>query len=250
MTAQIPRSQLANMFGWRNRIGLIVPSSDGTCEVEFNRYVPDGVSLHSSRVMLKDGVTDAASLREMNQGIDTSVELLKTTDVDIIAYACTTGSLIEGNGYEAEIEQQISDNAGVPSVATAASVKRAFKALNAKSIAVATPYVEELNRLEKQFLEDSGFEVIDVSGLGLRTDNEIGDQHPETAYQEVRKLNHTAADCIFISCTGYHTADIIEPLEADLEKPVVTSNQATLWDALRKLRVDYSEIPLGTLYSQ
>ncbi|WP_049926483.1 maleate cis-trans isomerase family protein [Halopiger goleimassiliensis] len=236
------------MFGWRGRIGLIVPSSDGTCEAEFANNCPDGVAVHSSRIFLEDGVVDADSLEGMNDGIDRSAELLATVEPDVIAYACTTGSLVEGVGYERSIEDRIAETADVPSVATAASIKRAFDALEATSIAVATPYVDDLNAREREFLEDSGYVVVDVDGLGLETDTEFGRQSPETAYRQARALDHADADCVFISCTGYHTAPIVEPLEADLGKPVVTSNQATLWDALRTMGVDDAEVSLGTLF--
>lgn len=236
------------MFGWRGRLGLIIPSSDGTCEAEFAEHLPEGVALHTSRIPLEDGVTDAASLARMNEGLDRSVELLETVDIDLIAYACTTGSLIEGVGYERMIEERIADIADVLAVATAASIKRAFEALDATSVAVATPYIEELNDREERFLEESGYEVVDIDGLGLETDNEIGARSPREAYRQARSLDHEAADCVFISCTGYHTAEIVESLEADLDKPVVTSNQATLWDALRTLGVDDTEISLGSLF--
>jgi maleate isomerase len=54
---------------------------------------------------------------------------------------------------------------------------------------------------------------------------------------------------VFVSCTNYRTFEVIERLEADLGKPVVTSNQATLWDALRTLGVD-DDLPLGRLFER
>lgn len=236
------------MIGWRKRLGLIVPSSDGTCEAEFNSYLPEGVALHTSRILLEDGITDQDSLKEMNDGIERSAKLLSTVNVDLIAYACTTGSLIEGLGYETKIEQRISEIVDVPSVATAASVKRALDELDAQSVAISTPYISDLNQRETEFLTDSGYKVVDIDGLGLRTDNEIAAQTPQVAYQQTRSLNHADADCVFISCTGYPTADIIETLEADIGKPVITSNQATLWDALSKMKINYNDISLGTLF--
>lgn len=236
------------MFGWRRRLGLVVPSSDGTCEAEFFNHLPDGVSVHTSRILLEGGVADAETLTRMNDDLERSVELLETVDADVIAYACTTGSLVNGVGYETTIEERITDLSGVPSVATAASIKRAFDHLGAESIAVATPYIDDLNEREERFLEESGYDVVAMDGLGLETDNEIGAQFPAAAYRQARALDHESADCVFISCTGYHTHDIVEPLEADLGKPVVTSNQATLWDALETLGVDDADVSFGSLF--
>jgi maleate isomerase len=238
------------MHGWSGRLGLIITSSDLVSEPEFNRYAPDGVAVHASRMLLKGGVTDAASLEQMSDDTERCAELLSTTDVDAIAYACTTGSLVKGLGFEETIERRIREVAGVPAVATAASIKRAFDALDVESVAIATPYIEDLNEREAEFLEASGYDVVDIDGLGLRTDVEIGSRRPETAYRQAREIDHEGAEAVFISCTGYRTFEIIERLEADIGKPVVTSNQATLWDALETLGIDYTGIDLGTLFDE
>lgn len=238
------------MYGWKNRVGLIVTSSDRTSEGEYFQYTPDGVSVHPSRMLLEDGVADAETLERMSEDTERCAELLATTGVDVIAYSCTIGSMIKGVGFETEIERRIEEIAGAPAVATAASIKRAFDALELESLAVTTPYIDSLNSHEREFLEESGYNVVGINGLGCATDEEICAQHPETAYQNARQSDHDDADCIFISCTGYRTFEIIDQLEKDLGKPVVTSNQATLWDALRTLDIDYSEIELGTLFQQ
>lgn len=236
------------MYGWRNRIGLVVTSSDRTSEGEYYRHTPEGVSVHAARMLLENGVADAETLERMSSDVERCAKLLETTNVDVIAYSCTTGSLLKGQGFETEIERRIEDVAEVPAVATAASIKRAFDTLDMDSIAVATPYIEELNELEVDFLEDSGYEVHDIYGLGCQTDEEICAHHPEMAYQQARSMDCEDADGVFISCTGYRTFEIIEQLENDLGKPVVSSNQATLWDALQTIGINYSDIDLGSLF--
>lgn len=238
------------MYGWRGRLGLIVTSSDRTSEGEYSRYTPEGVSVHTSRMLLEDGVADETTLERMTDDTERCAELLATTNVDVVAYSCTTGSLLKGAGFEEEIEQRIEDVVGVPAVATAASIKRAFDVLDMESVAITTPYIEALNEREQDFLQESGYEVLDIEGLGCETDEEICAMHPETAYQNARQIDCEEADGIFISCTGYRTFEIIEQLEQDLDKPVVTSNQATLWDSLQTMKIDCSEIGLGSLFSQ
>ena len=133
----------------------------------------------------------------------------------------------------------------MPAVATAASIKRAFDALDLESLAIATPYIQDLNDREEQFLGEAGYKVVDLRELGLEANAAIGSQTPENAYRQVRKLDHGDADGVFVSGTNYRTFEIIEQLEDDLDKPVVTSNQATLWDAMRNAGVD---LPLGRLF--
>jgi maleate isomerase len=197
------------------------------------------------------GASTEEELVRMQDDLESGVKMLATADVDIITYSCTSGSLIQGPGYETTIEKKISDITGIPSVATAASIKRAFDALGLESLAITTPYLPEVNEREAAFFEESGYDVVDIDNYRLSNPTKPLDAAtPKRAYREARAIDDAAADGVFISCTGYRTFEIIDKLERDLDKPVVTSNQATLWDALRTVDVDYSDIDLGQLFDQ
>lgn len=224
------------MEGWRARIGLVIPSSNTTNGPEFRRTVPEGVSVHVARMYLER--TNAETLTAMTEEIDRCGDLLSTADVDVAVFGCTTGSLVGGPGFEETVESRLRAATGVPTVATAAAIKRAFSALGVETLAVTTPYIEDLNRREVTFLDDAGYDVVDVTGLGIETNVEIGRLSPETAFRRAKEVDRPGADAIFISCTDYGTFPIIDRLERDLGKPVVTSNQATLWATLRTLGID------------
>lgn len=236
------------MYGWRARLGLLVPSSNTTNEPEFYGVLPAGVSLHTARLPLENVTAD--DLASMAETAGQVTERLGHADVDVVAYGCTTGSLIKGRGYAEELERKVAAAAGAPAVATALSVERALEALDATRITVATPYVSDVNEREREFLEEGGFEVMSITGHELEANTEIGALRPEAAYRQAAAAVDTDADAdaVFVSCTNYRTFDVVERLEADLGLPVVTSNQATLWDALRQTRVDHSSIDLGRLF--
>lgn len=237
------------MYGWRGRLGLIVPSSNTTNEPEFSAVLPPGLSLHTSRMFLED--TEADELESMADDVERCGELLATADVDVLAYGCTTGSLVKGVGYDEEIEHRLEDATGIPAVATAASIKRAFDALDIDRLAIATPYEQELNDREQAFLKDAGYDVADIRGLRIRKNTEIGAQYPQTAYKQgidAFEASDEPVDGIFLSCTNYRTFDIIDQLERDIGVPVVTSNQATLWNALETIGVSTDDLELGTLF--
>lgn len=232
------------MYGWRARLGLIVPSSNTVNEPEFEAQLPEGISLHTARLPLDD--VTAESLAAMAGNTENCADLLASADVDVIAYGCTTGSLVKGPGYDESIESRITEQTGIPAVATAAAIKRAFDELGISKFVIATPYIDELNTRERSFLESAGYDVLAIDGIGHKDNLEIGREYPQTAYQMVRDLDTEEADGIFISCTNFRTFEIIEPLESDTGKPVVTSNQATLWNVLETLNVDPT-YPLGSL---
>ena len=223
------------MYGWRLRIGLIVPSSNTTMEPEIYEMAPKGVSIHTARMKLREVTTEA--LREMAEEAAGAAELLSTAGVDLILYGCTTGSILGGSDWESVLMEKVQKSGGAPSFSTAMALVEALRELEAEGIAVATPYIDELNDLERKFLESKGFEVLNIKGLGLERNLDIGREPPSTAYRLAREVFRAEADAIFISCTNFRTIEIIGALEADLERPVVTSNQASMWKALRMGRV-------------
>lgn len=234
------------MYGWRARLGLLVPSSNTTNEPEFQRVLPEGTSVHTGRIPLEDVTAD--DLTEMSHTARRAAELVGHADVDVAAYSCTTGSLVQGHDFAKDLEEEVAEAAGAPAVATALSVERALSVVGAETVTVVTPYVDELNERERSFLEKGGFDVQSVTGYGIEPNTEIGRLQPEDAYQQASAAADDDTDAVFVSCTNYRTFEAIEPLEADLGLPVVTSNQATLWDALRQLDFDQPALSLGQLF--
>lgn len=222
------------MYGWRYRIGLIVPSCNTVMEPEFFSCCPNGVSIHISRLPIQN-VTEK-ELIAMSEELRECAQLLKDAKVDIIVYGCTSGSLIKGKDYNKEIEDKIRRETDIPVITTATAVLDALKAKGIKKVAVATPYTKEINEKEKKFLVKNGFEVSEIRGLGIKSGFEIGLQESSKAYELSRNLikNNPEVDGLFISCTNFRTFEIIVPLSYDIRKPVITSNQATLWRALQK----------------
>ena len=233
------------MYGWRGRIGLIVPSSNTTMEMELHEALPEGVSLHTARMPLK-GVTEEELLKMSALAVE-SAKLLKEADVDIILYGCTSGSFIGGENFENELEEKIEDEVKIPVVSTSSAILAALNALEAQQILVLTPYTEEINKREREFLEANEFEVLDIRGMGIVENTKIGRLGPYEAYRLAKAMFTEEADALFISCTNFRTFEIIEALEDDLGVPVVTSNQASLWYALRELEINESILGLGTL---
>ncbi len=233
------------MYGWRARIGILIPSSNTTMEPEFNEMAPEGVSIHASRMKLVE-VTEE-SLIKMEEYAERAAKLLVDANVDLIVYGCTTGSLVKGAGYDLELSNKLERACGRPVIATATAVLEALREVEAEKVCVATPYIEELNEKEKKFLEDNGFRVLKIKGLGIRKNVEIGKLPPSTAYRLAREVFAPDADCIFISCTNFRTIEVIELLEEDLGVPIITSNQASMWAALKRLGISQTIGGFGAL---
>lgn len=217
-------------YGLRLRIGLLVPSSNTTMEPDFHRMAPEGVSVHTARMRL-DEVTPDGLIR-MADDAERGAALLATAGVDVIVYGCTTGSLVGGVEWEESLVRSIHENTGVRAMSTSGAVVEALRVLSARRVGVATPYTDVLNRLETQFLEDHGFQVAAIEGLGLVDNLEIGRVERDVIEGLVEAVA-SEVDTIFISCTNLPALDLIDGLERRHGRPVVTSNQASLWAALR-----------------
>ena len=217
-------------YGSGRRIGLLVPSSNTTMEAEFNRMATEDISVHAARMMLED-VTKEELVR-MAEHAKRAAELLATAGVDVLVYGCTTGSLVGGVEWEERLVNGIEEETGVQTVSTSRAVVDALKELGADKVAVATPYTEDLNSLERAFLESYEFKVVSMKGLSLVSNLEVG-RTDLAIVEELVRSTTDGEDTIFVSCTNLPTISLIERLEGDLQKPIVTSNQASMWAAIR-----------------
>jgi len=213
------------------KLGLLLPSSNTTMEPEFYEMLPKGFSVHAARLGLREATIK--ELAKMEEEIDREALKLSDAGVDMIGYGCTSGSLFRGFGHDKIIVERIEKASGKPAVATSGAVISALRALNIKKVAVATPYIDEINDLEEKFLQANGFQVVDLQGLKIKENIKIGKLSDQDAYELVMGLKCDEADGIFISCTNFHTIKIIRKLEKTLRKPVISSNTATLWAMLK-----------------
>ncbi len=223
------------MYGWRGKIGLLVPSLNNTIEPEFNRMVPNGVAVYATRLWFNRGLPE--DMARLSEGLDDAVDFLNTADVTGVVYACTSGSLIKGLGSDQEIIDRIEKKTSAVATTTATAAIDAFKQMGIQCLSVATPYIDEVNAAEKAFFEGHGIRVTNIEGLKFTRGADLHLLSPEKAYDFARKVDRSDADCLFISCTDFATISILDELETDLKKPVISSNTASLWSILRKMGV-------------
>ena len=227
------------------RIGLIIPSSNSLTEVQFNRYAPPGVSVHVTRLRMTGKWRKP--LDELRKPLSEAAEALSDVRPGIIVFHCTANSMENGLAHEAAIVEIIEKASGCPTISTAQAITRAFDHCGIKKLVLISPYVKATNEHEVKYLHEAGYTVLDELGLGLET-HAYSQVTPQEWKKIVKENSRADADGYFLSCTNTRMIEAIDDLECDLGKPVVNSNQATLWACLKRLGLKQSGENLGRLF--
>lgn len=237
------------MYGWRARIGLILPIDNAVMEPELYSLGLQGVDFFGARL----------TTSERNEMPDNGIAIapvFKEMGADLIVYACAETTFMRGIDGNEMIASAITSKTGLPSITPIGAMFEALRSLAAKNIALVAPYTEPRTQHLKNFIEQSGFSVVTYATRDF-SDGLVGPgewyetnlQPPHVAYRMAKGLGVRAGDidAMVIAATNFRTFEIIAELEQDLGVPVITSNQAILWAALRLLQLPLQDPRLGRL---
>ncbi|WP_212526116.1 aspartate/glutamate racemase family protein [Actibacterium sp. MT2.3-13A] len=227
------------------RLGMLVPSGNILAEDQVRALLPASVALHVTRLPLTHSSDDA--LRAMIEGLPQSAAMLADARVDVIAFNCTAVSTRKP-GADADIVRRIENATGTPALTTGDALVQGLRALGCSRIALVTPYVAPVVEREAAYFRHYGFEVLSATGSGIDTNWDMAKERPELWFDCTLAQKNEAADAYVLSCTAIRTLSIIGPLEETLGRPVLTSNQAITWLAMRRLGAEQSASGAGRLF--
>ena len=215
----------------RAKIGYVLLATEQTVQDDAMALRPEGVGVHFTRVPIPDSITNE-SLGSVRDALAPAAELLLPDGtLDVIAYACTSGSLVVG---EENVFAELNKGApGAKATSLITGVIRALKTVGAKRIVVGTPYLDEINARQADYLAKAGFEVLSITGMNLEFDSEMVRVAPDYIREFALSLDRPDADAIFTSCGALRSLDVIGAIEEAAGKPAICSNQAMIWDTLR-----------------
>ncbi len=210
------------------RLGLILLATDLTSERDFARLVSvDAAAIHATRVAFANPTTPENLLR-MAPLLEAAAGLLVPgVELDAICFSCTAASVVIGDEAVRAAVQRT--RPGVPVVTPMSAARAALRALGAGRIAVLTPYLVETTRPMAAHLIDEGFDVVRSSCLGMEDDREMARLEAASLIEAAVLADDARAEALFVSCTALPALDALARIEARLGKPVVTSNQASIW---------------------
>lgn len=231
----------------RKQVGIVLVAMEQITDSEAFRIIPEGIGIHLSRVEMATEVT-VENLRAAGKKLpEAAARMVPDLHLDAIGYGCTSGSICITEEYA---KKQLLKRGNVEKATTMVTgVIHALEAFNAKRIAVATPYLDEVNREEGIYLEERGFHIVNMQGMNLVNDFDIARVSPQFIKEFAKSVDTKDAEAVFISCGALRSAEIAEELEQMIGKPVVTSNQAFIWDLLRTAGVDDKIPGYGKLFT-
>jgi maleate isomerase len=210
--------------------------------MDFHVLRPEGVAIYVSRVPLQE-TTDAQEkldvLKRMDESIPVAAHQLGNVEPNLVVFSCTTGSFLGGPGADRQIITEIKQQIDVEAVTTSTALVEAVRHLGIKRIDLLTPYNVEIGRMAACFLME------EVDGLVIENQHHMGVVGGVSkcripmaqVYKDARRVASCSSDALVIACTALQTLPVIDALELDLGRPVVTSNAATFWLAMRRLGI-------------
>jgi len=228
------------------RLGFIIPASNRMVEPQMARHCPSGVQPHFMRIRMTNQYKQP--LPELLPTIVNAAELLMDSKCDVIVFQCTGTSMSGGVDMDKHVVEEISRAVGRPAISTASAVTAALCALGARRLVFVSETAQAGHDKKVRYLQEAGYELVADKAAFLPGTDDYCTAPAQLWYDMAMALKVDAAQAYFISCANIQSIDVIEKLEQELKRPVVTSNQAALWCALRTLGLNDVVPGLGSLF--
>ncbi|MEQ9261065.1 MAG: Asp/Glu racemase [Roseovarius sp.] len=240
-----------NLSRGRARLGILVPYTNTNLEPDMALMRPAGVSLHFARMggYDEDEIPDEQQMQALGAAdLDEPLSLLMGVKPDLVIYGCTSATLTHGPAFDRALAERIMAQSGVQTVTAAGALVHALKRLGVARIGFASPYVPAINDMAVSFLRDMGFETVARSEVEAALGNDgQGALKPDDVFELALGADHDNAEALVLSCTDMRSIEALDRLEARLGKPVISSNQAMMFQALELLGIEEPVEGYGSL---
>ena len=216
------------------KVGLLTLSTDLTIERDFHSICQKlPLDIFVNRIHNENPLTKENLSKMYGQIESITKKILPGEKINTVAYGCTSGTVAIGEDRVKEKIQLAKPGCYVTTPITSAI--KAFKKMNAKKIAVFTPYPESVNKTIYEYLNKKNIDIMSFSTFNLDLDVDIARVDPKYLFETLSKLDINDADALFISCTALPALEILDDVEKQIKKPVFSSNQTLIWDTIRSV---------------
>ena len=233
--------------GINSKVGLIALSTDFMIEKDFKKIIENmKIDLFVNRIRSYHPLTKENLIKMSENVTEVSKDILPDEKLDCVVYGCTSGTI--ASGYDS-IKNKINlAKPGARVVTPSSAAVNALRKMKVKKVSIFTPYSEKLNNEVVDYFKKEGFNITSNSYFDIKSDYDIGKVDQNYLYDVLSKIDLKDADALFVSCTALPVLSIIDKLEKKLNKVVLSSNQALIWDTLERIGSNQSVEGFGSLF--
>jgi len=219
---------LPDTLATRKVLGILVPYFNSVVEPELADLRPPGVTNQTGRFTMDANVLE---------NVHTAGASLMTCGAEALLIGLSTESIPGGLAVLEKGAARLADDTGLPVLTASHATRGALQALGAQKLAIVTPFDDTANGHVRASFEEAGFEVTSLVGLACPSLDQIGHIPADAIRQAFRDAQHAEADTLVQVGTGLPTVGLVEALESEHDKPIVATNAALYWQALRTVGV-------------
>ena len=220
-----------NWIEIQHTIGVLVPATNSAVEAELNRILPPQFQIYAARLQV--GSVDAQGWAQQDADIDYQSRLLGTLNPELIILLQTSASFFT-EGYDETVTARIQAASDTKAVTTAQVMVDALRALQARRVALVSPYSPTVSENARAYLHSGhGFDVTAVEGLNITDPGTITGLDAGPITSALARAAISKPDVFIVAGGAFHGMRYIDAWEEQFGRPVITTNQLAIWATLR-----------------
>lgn len=213
----------------RNRIGLLVPSSNTVMENDLHAHLDKAnYTVHTARMYLERTTAEAEQVM-LDRDAPAAADLVGTARPDVLVFGCTSAGSLGSVAYDRRYCADLGARAGARGIGVMSSLADCVREHGLRRVAVITPYIDELTASVARGLASEDLEVVTAAGMGISVNIDLARPTPDEITRFVlMTIRGADIDGIVISCTNFRSLEARPAIAAETGLPVITSNSAVL----------------------
>jgi maleate isomerase len=234
---------MVDQLGFRGRIGIVVPSTNTSCQPECERLRPRGVTNHIARISIRERplTTEQAFLEHveaMRNGMRTAIDQVVTCQPTHLIMGVALEAFWGGVAASRQLQQELAERAGLGVSMGSTATDAALQRLGARRIAILTPHQPRGDEQVRNWFSEAGYDVRRLTGLKCASPVLIAHTTPQQVITALRELDGDDIDALVQVGTNLAAIELCAEAEQWLGKPVLAINAVTYWDALRRSGIE------------
>lgn len=218
-------------YGKRGLVGVLTPQANTTVEPEFAILFPPGIACINARMVSRSPDMNARLLDYFARLPEWAAQFANAP-LDALAIACTGASYLVGAAREQSLVDDLTGRIAAPVVTSGQAVCAALRVLQARRIALVSPYPRALTEASVAYWQTAGVtiaRIVEVGAVaaGFHPIYAMAAHDAQAALDTM--CNETDLDAVILLGTGMPTLEPILATPKIGRAPVLSCMLATAW---------------------